>query len=108
MNNRIGNLLGQATVVVIFAIVAIFMLKHFATTPYTTYYESNDGYVPVTFSPCEVVRERETESERDITVAYNGNEYACYVDRESEIRKGDVVWAGFAICEGNVELVDIK
>ena len=108
MNNRIANTLCQAAVVIIFALAAIFMLKHFASASYVTYYESNDGYIPVKFTPCEVVREREIETEREITVDYKGNAYSCYVDRESEISKGDVVWAGFASYEGKLELIDIK
>lgn len=102
MKNRIGNALGQVTVVIIFALATIFMLKYFASTSYTTYYESNDGYLPVTFSPCEVL----SVTEKEITVDYNGNAYSCYVDG-TEIKKGDVVWAGFASYEGNLELIDI-
>ena len=102
MNNRIRNTLGQAAVMLIMVVALVFALKHFASTSYTTYYESNDGYIPVTFSPCEVV----SVTEREITVNYNGNAYSCYVD-ETEIKKGDVVWAGFASYEGNLELIDI-
>ena len=106
-NNRIANALGQATVIVIMIVAFIFALKHFASTSYTTYYASNDGYIPVEFNACEVVAVREIGSEREITVNYKGNAYSCYVDRESEIRKGDTIWAGFASYEGNLELVDI-
>lgn len=108
MHNRIWNALGQAAVIVIVIVAFIFALKNFASVSYTTYYESNDGYIPVTFSPCEVVSERETASEREIVVEYQGNEYACVVGTESTIRKGDVIWAGFAVYEGNLELIDIK
>ena len=104
MKNRIGNIIGQALVICILTIAFIFALKKFASVSYVAYYEDNEGkYTPVEFSPCEVIDVTETE----IVVEYKGNAYACRID-ETEIRKGDVVWAGFTSYEGNVELVDIK
>ena len=102
-NNRIGNIIGQALVICILTIAFIFALKKYASTAYVTYYESNDGYIPVEFSPCEVLEVTETE----IVVNYKGDAYSCYADK-TEIRKGDVIWCGFMSYEGNLELVDIK
>lgn len=103
MHNKIAETLGQAAVVAILIVALIFALKNWASTSYVTYYEGNDGYYPVEFTACEVV----SITEREITVDRNGNLYSAYVDG-TEIRKGDVVWAGFVSYEGNVELVDIK
>lgn len=103
-HNRIGNIIGQALVICILAIAFIFALKKYTSVSYVTYYEDNEGkYTPVEFSPCEVL----SVTEREITVDYKGNAYSCYVD-ETEIHKGDIVWAGFASYEGNLELIDVQ
>lgn len=101
-HNKITETLGQAAVIIILTIAFIFALKNWASTSYVTYYEGNDGYYPVEFTTCEVV----SVTEEEITVARNGNLYSAYVDG-TEICKGDVVWAGFASHEGNLELVKI-
>lgn len=106
-HNKITETIGQAAVVAILIVALIFALKNWASTSYVTYYEGNDGYYPVEFTPCEVVSVRETETEREITVAYKGNEYAYRVEKESEINKGNVIWCGFASYEGNLEFIDI-
>jgi len=103
MKNRIANAFGIIAVVILFTAAFVLALKHFASVSYVTYYESNEGYIPVEFTPCEV----QSRTERKITVTFKGNDYSCYVERESTISKGDVIWCGFASYEGNLELIDI-
>ena len=103
-HNRITEIIGQALVICILTIAFIFALKQFASSSYVTYYEDNEGkYTPVEFSPCEVL----SVTEREIVVDLDGNAYAAYGDWNG-IRKGDVVWAGFASYEGNLELIDVQ
>ena len=104
-NTRIINTLGQAAIICILIVALFVCLKHFATMPYTVYIEANDGgYLPCTYYPCPVLTRTETE----IVVDLDGNAYAAWIDDMSTICEGDVVWAGFASYEGNLELIDIK
>lgn len=103
MEKNFERLLTVAVIGIIICLIFI-GIREFSAAPYTVYATANDGgYIPITYYPC-TVREVDIET---VVVEHDGELWSCWVS-ETELKPGDIVWAGFASYEGNIEFVNIK
>ena len=102
--NRIFEALAIITFVVAVSILTVVAIRESTSAPYTVYATANDGgYLPITYYPCQV---REVTPE-EVVIDHNGELWACWVS-ETELKVGDIVWAGFALYEGETQFIGIK
>ncbi len=103
MKYRILQKVKGALFVVAF-LAALFLLIYYAEpVPETKYIVAADGqYLPVYYIKASATRHGNV-----VDIDYKDNIYSCYVDKESEIKTGDTVWAGIITYGGNIEVLDI-
>lgn len=90
---------------VVAILATLFLLVYYSEpVPETKYIVAADGqYLPVYYVKADATRHGNV-----IDIDYEDNIYSCYVDKESEVKTGDTVWAGIVAYRGNIEVVDIQ
>ena len=90
---------------VLVILATLFLLVYYAKpVPETKYIVAADGeYLPVYY-----IKANATRHGNIVDIDYEDNIYSCYVDKASEIKTGDTVWAGIVTYRGNIEVLDIR
>ena len=90
---------------VVAILATLFLLVYYTEpVPKTKYIVAADGqYLPVYYVKTDATRHGNV-----VDIDYEDNIYSCYVDKESEVKTGDTVWAGIVAYRGNIEVVDIQ
>lgn len=104
MRYRIAKKIKDVVFVLAILTTLLLLVYYIEPAPETKHIVASDGqYLPVYY-----VKSNATRHGSVIDIDYENNIYSYYVGVESEIKTGDIVWAGIIEYKGNIEVVDIQ